>query len=225
MVKDVLQALEYAETSKPARLIQAVPAEWKGVHPFHTPGGKQQLATLSEQGLYFFLARSDKPRALPFQRWLAGEVLPAIRTPIPIPTPPPPPTNNPVAVRTFSYGMLGDLRVIQDAKGEPWFMAADVCKHLGFDNNHTRMALQGLDEDEKATILKVVGRHDFKGLRKDALLVSEAGLYSLILRSRKPEARDFKRWVTHEVLPAIRRHGGYLTPDNLKLRSVGIAGG
>ena len=79
VVKDVLQALEYAKTSKPARLIQAVPAEWKGMHPFHTRGGKQQLTTLSEQGLYFFLARSDKPRALPFQRWMAGEVLPAIR--------------------------------------------------------------------------------------------------------------------------------------------------
>lgn len=219
MARDVLQALEYAKTSKPARLIQAVPAEWKGMHPFHTRGGKQRLTTLSEQGLYFFLARSDKPRALPFQRWLAGEVLPAIRTP----TPQPPPDRTPIAVRTFSYGMLGDMRVIQDAKGEPWFVAADVCKCLGIGNPRSSLAL--LDTDEKAATLKVVGRHDFKGLRKDALLVSEAGLYSLILRSRKPEAKPFRRWITHEVLPAIRRHGGYLTSDNLKLRSVGIAGG
>ena len=105
--------------------------------------------------------------------------------------------------------------MIQDAKGEPWFVAVDVCKHLGFDNGDTNRALAGLESDEKTTTLKLSGRHDFKGLRKDVLLVSEAGLYSLILRSRKPEARDFKRWVTHEVLPAIRRHGGYLTPDKL----------
>lgn len=215
VARDVCEALDSTWNSN---RIAHVPEEWKRKTAVVTRGGKQQLTTLSEQGLYFFLARSDKPKALPFQRWMAGEVLPAIHTaptPTPPPSPPPPTTNNPVAVRTFSYGMLGDMRVIQDAKGEPWFVAADVCKYLGFDNNHTRMALQGLDEDEKATILKVVGRHDFKGLRKDALLVSEAGLYSLILRSRKPGARDFKRWVTHEVLPAVRRHGGYLTPDKL----------
>lgn len=222
MARDVCAALDCTWSGS---RIAHVPEEWKRKATVATRGGKQQLTTLSEQGLYFFLARSDKPGALPFQRWMAGEVLPAIRTPTPIPTPPPPPTNTPVAVRTFSYGMLGDLRVIQDAKGEPWFMAVDVCKHLGFDNNHTRMALQGLDADEKAVTLKVVGRHDFKELRKDALLVSEAGLYTLIMRSNKPEAKPFRRWITHEVLPAIRRHGGYLSPDNLKLRSVGIAGG
>ena len=217
MVKDVLQALEYAEGYNGTRAVQAVPDEWKRLQPMNTPGGKQRLTTLSEQGLYFFLARSDKPRALPFQRWLAGEVLPAIHT-APIPTPPPPPTNNPIAVRTFSYGMLGDLHVIQDAKGEPWFVAADVCKCLGIGNPRSSLAL--LDTDEKG-----VHTVDTPGGVQGMATVSEAGLYSLILRSRKPEARDFKRWVTHEVLPAIRRHGGYLTPDNLKLRSVGIAGG
>lgn len=212
MARDVCEALDSTWNSN---RIAHVPEEWKRKTAVVTRGGKQQLTTLSEQGLYFFLARSDKPKALPFQRWMAGEVLPAIHT-APIPTPlPPPPTNNPIAVRTFSYGMLGDLRVIQDAKGEPWFVAADVCKCLGLDNNHTRMALQGLDADEKAVTLKVVGRHDFKGLRKDALLISEAGLYSLIMRSNKPEAKPFRRWIAHEVLPAIRRHGGYLTPDKL----------
>ena len=58
---------------------KAVPEEWKGVQPIHTPGGMQEMLTLSESGLYFFLARSDKPKALPFQKWLAGDVVPSIR--------------------------------------------------------------------------------------------------------------------------------------------------
>lgn len=79
VAKDVLRALDYADDYNPSRAMQAIPGEWKGVHRMHTPGGEQEMLIISEQGLYFFLARSDKPAALPFQRWLAGEVLPAIR--------------------------------------------------------------------------------------------------------------------------------------------------
>ena len=79
VAKDVAEALEYAESSNPARLIASVPDEWKGVNPIHTLGGAQEIWCLSEQGLYFFVLRSDKPKALPFQKWLAGEVLPALR--------------------------------------------------------------------------------------------------------------------------------------------------
>lgn len=79
VAKDVLRALGYADDYNPSRAIQAVPEEWKGVHRMHTPGGEQEMLTLSEQGLYFFLARSDKPKALPYQKWIAGEVMPSIR--------------------------------------------------------------------------------------------------------------------------------------------------
>lgn len=79
VAKDVISVLEYSEGYNPSRAIDHVPAEWKGVHPIHTPGGAQEMACLSEQGLYFFLARSDKPKALPFQKWIAGDVIPSIR--------------------------------------------------------------------------------------------------------------------------------------------------
>lgn len=79
VAKDILKALGYAEDYNPSRALQAVPEEWKGVQPIHTPGGMQEMLTLSESGLYFFLARSDKPKALPFQKWLAGDVVPSIR--------------------------------------------------------------------------------------------------------------------------------------------------
>lgn len=79
VAKDIMDALEYAESSKPSKVINHIPKEWKGVKQIHTLGGKQRIACISEQGLYFFLGRSDKPKALPFQKWLAGEVLPSIR--------------------------------------------------------------------------------------------------------------------------------------------------
>ena len=79
VAKDVLKALGYAEDYNPSRALQAVPEEWKGVQPIHTPGGMQEMLIISEQGLYFFLGRSDKPVALPFQKWLAGDVIPSIR--------------------------------------------------------------------------------------------------------------------------------------------------
>ena len=79
VAKDIARALDYAEQSNPARLFRSVPEEWKGVKQIHTPGGEQDMLIISEQGLYFFLGRSDKEAALPFQKWAAGEVFPTLR--------------------------------------------------------------------------------------------------------------------------------------------------
>ena len=87
---------------------------------------------------------------------------------------------------------------------QPWFVAKDVCGILGLTNMYSSLA--ALDEDEKAL-------HTMEGSSgiREMTIISEPGIYSLILRSRKPEAKSFKRWVTHEVLPSIRRHGMYAT--------------
>ena len=92
--------------------------------------------------------------------------------------------------------------------GEPWFVAADVCKALELEK--TNRALSRLDDDEK-------GAHSVStpGGRQRMSIISESGLYSLILGSRKPEARAFKRWITHEVIPSIRKHGAYMTDSLL----------
>lgn len=81
VAKDVAIALEYTDAtlSNMGDTIKHVPDEWKGRVPVPTPGGVQEMLCLSEPGLYFFVNRSDKPKALPFQKWVAGEVLPAIR--------------------------------------------------------------------------------------------------------------------------------------------------
>lgn len=92
------------------------------------------------------------------------------------------------------------LRTLTDENGEPWFIAKDVCDILGHSN--VSMALDRLDDDERSK--------SNLGRQGETNIVTEAGLYSLVLGSRKPEAHEFKRWVTHEVLPQIRKTGGYI---------------
>ena len=96
------------------------------------------------------------------------------------------------------------LRVVM-RDGEPWFVAADVCDALGLDNN--RQAMTRLDDDEKGVI-----SNDTPGGKQGVTVINESGLYSLIMGSRKPEAKKFRKWVTAEVLPAIRKTGRYEAP-------------
>lgn len=79
IVRDVLLALDYPVSGGVSKYVDHVPDEWKGGTQISTPGGLQDMLTLTEQGFYFFINRSDKPKALPFQKWIAGEVIPAIR--------------------------------------------------------------------------------------------------------------------------------------------------
>ena len=125
-------------------------------------------------------------------------------------------------IKVFENEQFGKIRVVEK-NNEPWFIAKDVCKALGLAQ--VSRAIQKLDEDE-VTNSKVI---DSIGREQKVNAISEAGMYSLVLVSRKPEAKAFKRWVTHEVLPAIRRTGGYMvtkaddTPEEIMARAVLIA--
>lgn len=127
--------------------------------------------------------------------------------------------NSPLAL--FEHEKFGSLRVVE-RKVQPWFVAKDVCDILKLGNPRSSLAL--LDEDEKD-----VHSMDTPGGKQEMTIISEPGLYSLILRSRKPEAKAFKRWVTHEVIPSIRKTGGYLiakpddTPEAILARAVLVA--
>ncbi|MFE5328001.1 Bro-N domain-containing protein [Embleya sp. NPDC056575] len=137
-------------------------------------------------------------------------------------------------IEVFAYGPESQVRVAV-IDGDPWFCAIDVCAALNHTNS--RMAVANLDQDEK-TSLRVektaaqrgsvsnpYGTSD-PGGNPNMTFVSESGLYTLILRSNKPEAKPFRRWVTHDVLPTIRRTGRY-TPatsenmDALLSRAIG----
>lgn len=105
-------------------------------------------------------------------------------------------------LKIFEHAQFGQMRtVLKD--GEPWFVVVDVCRALGHSN--VSMALDRLDEDERAKFNL--------GRQGETNIVNEPGLYALVLGSRKPEAHAFKRWITHEVLPAIRKTGGYVAGE------------
>ena len=109
-------------------------------------------------------------------------------------------------LRIFQNREFGAVRVIEYG-GEPWFVARDVCAVLGTE---TRDLPDILEHDEQRPIVDIIHTlNDSTGLRRDSRIISEPGLYSLVLRSRKPEAKAFKRWIVHEVIPSIRRTGGY----------------
>lgn len=124
-------------------------------------------------------------------------------------------------IQTFNNPEFGTVRAVRGDDGEPMFVAKDVCAALGLGNS--RQALARLDDDEKGVIST-----DTPGGEQQMQAVNEPGLYVLVLSSRKPEARAFKRWVTHEVLPALRRDGGYMvardeTPEQTMARAVLLA--
>lgn len=125
-------------------------------------------------------------------------------------------------IQVFNNEQFGNVRAMS-LNDEPWFVAKDVCDVLGIKTNHLREDGRGLDDDE------VLSLPNWEGRGSAPLIVSEAGFYKLVMRSRKPEAKAFQRWVTHEVLPAIRRTGGYMvakqdeTPEQIMARAVLVA--
>ena len=109
-------------------------------------------------------------------------------------------------IKVFENAEFGSVRTVT-INGEPWFVASDVCRALDIDPTSTRR----LDDDEKNTLRLTQG---IPG-NPNVTVVNEPGLYTLVLGSRKPEAKAFKRWITHEVIPDIRQYGMYGTSDFL----------
>lgn len=109
-------------------------------------------------------------------------------------------------IKVFNFKENQVRTVVKD--GEPWFVVKDVCDVLDITNN--RDALGRVDDDERGVVST-----DTPGGVQKLQAVNEYGLYSLILGSRKPEAKEFKRWITHDVIPSIRKHGAYMTPATL----------
>ena len=129
--------------------------------------------------------------------------------------------------RIFEHEQFGQVRFIV-IDGEPWFIAVDLCRILDIQN--PRDAVSRLDDDEKMTVVlrnkrstngvtNTVGNTDgitgatFGWLENSVNVVNEPGLYHLIFMSRKPEAKKFRRWLFHEVLPSIRKYGYYIAPQ------------
>lgn len=110
-------------------------------------------------------------------------------------------------LQTWNYGS-SEIRTVEK-NGEPWWVLADVCKVLEISNS--RNVSSRLETDEKGVALV-----DTLGGTQQMTIINESGLYAVILRSDKPQAKPFRKWVTNEVLPSIRKHGAYMTDQTLE---------
>ena len=111
-------------------------------------------------------------------------------------------------LQVFNNSEFGQLRTVA-INGEPWLVGKDVAAALGYSDTFGALKKHVDGED------KLVCQIDSAGQKRDATVVNESGLYSLVLSSKLPTAKKFRRWVTSEVIPSIRKHGAYITPDTI----------
>lgn len=127
-------------------------------------------------------------------------------------------------IKIFDNPEFGEIRTI-DRDGEPWMVGVDVAKALGYATPRNAIASHVDEEDKTSALIRGTGSN-YKSM---AILINESGLYSLVLFSKLPTAKKFKRWVTSEVLPSIRKTGGYisgqdqLTPEELMAKALQVA--
>lgn len=127
-------------------------------------------------------------------------------------------------IKIFDNPEFGKIRTI-DRDGEPWMVGVDVAKALGYATPRNAIASHVDEEDKTSALIRGTGSN-YKSM---AILINESGLYSLVLFSKLPTAKKFKRWVTNEVLPSIRKSGGYiagqdqLTPEELMAKALQVA--
>lgn len=112
-------------------------------------------------------------------------------------------------LQIFNSPEFGAIRTIEK-DGEPWFVGKDVATALGYNNPRDAFK-KHIDEEDKG-----VAKCDTLGGTQETTIINESGLYSLVLSSKLPTAKKFKRWVTNEVIPSIRKHGAYMTPETLE---------
>lgn len=113
-------------------------------------------------------------------------------------------------LQIFNSPEFGEIRTIEK-DGEPWFVGKDVAAALGYERP-TKAILDHVDDEDKDE----VPIQDSIGRSQNTPIINESGLYSLVLSSKLPGAKQFKRWITSEVIPSIRKHGAYMTPDKLE---------
>jgi anti-repressor protein len=227
VLKDVCEV--FGETNY-RRSIQSLDEDEKGVSQMYTPGGLQNVAIINESGLYslLFAMQPTKARGASeeyiaereaklrnFRRWVTHEVLPTTRKSLDGEQTDKEREGGKMAMnelRAFEYNGK-EVRTAQK-DGETWWVLKDVCAVLELANVGNIAAR--LDDDEKSNIHQTDIRNENIDIPNRGLtVINESGLYNVILRSDKPEAKAFKRWVMHEVLPSIRKTGGYVGDEGL----------
>ena len=213
VLADVCKVLEL---SSPHKVAERLDGDEKGRNQIPTLGGVQEMAVVNESGLYTVILRSDKPQAKPFRKWVTSEVLPSIRkheSPVEgceemLPNPTKTvdiPVNDDTTYMFEGY----QVRTAVDDKGNPLFCGIDVAKTLGYARPNEAVSAHCNSTSFWRTV------HTTRG-DKQTRFITESDLYRLIVSSKLPSAQRFERWVFDEVLPSIRKHGAYMTPETIK---------
>lgn len=167
-------------------------------------GRTQRPICVNESGVYSLIFPSKLPIAKKFRHWMTNEVLPEMHQSVwNEPTP-----SGSAGIQIFENSEFGKVRVV-DIDGEPWFVGRDVAEILGYAKARNAITAH-VDEDDK----KDAPIQGTPGGTQQMTIINESGLYSLVLSSKMPNAKKFKRWVTSEVIPSIRKHGGYIAGQN-----------
>jgi anti-repressor protein len=192
-------------------VVAHLPSKWKSFEPIKIKNGFQNASVISEEGLAFFLSKLPHPSVGEFETWVNSAVRSFFQdtdsAEIPVEGKeliPSPQTN----LSIFQFNKL-DVRVVYE-NGEVWCVGKDVARVLGYadETNALKQHCRG-----------VVKRHpivDALGRTQEVRVIAEPDVYRLIIKSRLPEAEKFERWVFEDVIPTIRKHGGYLTPAKLE---------
>lgn len=209
LAHDVMKSLG---VSNPYLLTSKVRPENKTYVYVNVATGTPRMIGLTEDGLKTLVYRTHKDGRDEYAAWLRDEVLPKVRGSLPamkqVDTVPDRVEKN--GFELFTSPEFGQIRTVT-IDDNPWFVAIDVCRALGIAN--VTDALKRLDDDEKMTLDSTEGHSGSRGGAQCVNIVNEFGLYSLVLGSRKPGAKAFRRWITHDVIPALRKHGVYATPQ------------
>ena len=191
-------------------VINRLDDEEKRKYEIETSGGKQTLNFVNKNGLIVIVCGSRKEIAKRFKNWISTSVFPALGLRWSLDDIYQQETvcaSSELSV--YNSAEFGSVRVHRDENNDPWFVAADACRILSLSD--TSQAMERIDDEDKRV---------FRGIRTAnntlfAWCVNESGLYSLIIESNKPEAKAFRRWITHEVIPSIRKHGLYAADELL----------
>ncbi len=210
--KDVAEILGYRNGSRDIN--RYVDEENKALAPIQggCSTGTQNTMIISEYGLYSLVLSSKMPNAQKFRRWIASEIkhkmhrshetdtnveaVEKVKT-----------ENAESAMQIFENSEFGKVRVV-DVDGEPWLVGKDVAEILGYKNSRKAIKDHVSDTDKGVT------NCDTPGGKQKMTVINESGLYSLVMSSKLPAAEKFQHWVTSEVIPSIRKHGGYIAGQN-----------
>ena len=184
------------------------------IHPISDSLGRTQKANfVNEDGLYDVILDSRKPSAKKFHKWIISEVLPAMRQTFTSDA------EEPMKPLLFTHEEFGTVRTLGDWDN-PEFCLADLCKSLDLRVDGVVARLK--DDPITAGVISQHPIPDALGRIQNTYFVNEDGLYDVILDSRKPSAKKFRKWITSEVLPALRKTGSYTMPGNDDAKTVNI---